>query len=116
MLDIPCLEEGVYTLHQRGHHLVFPCDHPSEIVADWSLHEQPYVRALFDLVAKFDDRQERFTGNAAPIQTDAAERMGLNDRDTGAELGGPDRGNIPTRSSAENGDVLRHGNESMFLC
>src|SRR6185295_20373836 len=115
MLDIPRLEERGNALHKRGHHLIFPGDHPSEIVADWSLDDQPHVRALFDLVAKFDDRQERFTGNTAPIQTDAAERMGLNDRDTGAELGRPDRGNIPTRSSAENRDVLRHENESMFL-
>ena len=108
MFDIPCLEECCYTLHKGSHHLIFPCDHPSEIVLDWFMNNQPQLLGFFDFVAKFDDLQEGLTGNAAPIQADAAECMRLNNRDAGAKLGRPDRGNIPTRSSTENGNVLRH--------
>src|ERR1051325_6695116 len=105
MLDISRLEESSDTLHKRCHHLIFPCDHPREVVADRSLDQQPQVLGFCHLVAKLDDGQERFAGNTAPIQTNAAERIGLNDRDTSAKLGRANRGNIPTRSSAENGDV-----------
>ena len=68
--------------------------------------QEPQVPGFFDLIAKLDDRQEGLTGNAAPIQADAAERMGLNDGHAGAKLGRPDRGDIATRSSAEHCDVL----------
>ena len=110
MFDIPRLEERRNAIHESRHHFIFPCDHPSEIVRDWSLDEQPQILGYFDLVAEFDDRQEGFTGNAAPIQADAAECVGLNDGDAGTKLGRPDRGDIATRSSAENGDVrlIRH--------
>ena len=91
---------------KRRHHLILSGDHPSEIIADRSRDQQPHILGFLDLVAEFDDRQEGLTGNAAPIQADAAKRMGLDDGDTGAKLSRPDRGNIPTGSSAENGDVL----------
>ena len=105
MFDIPSLEERRNALHESRHHRVFPCNHPSEIVRDWSLDEQSHVIGFFDLVAEFDDRQKGLTGNAAPIQADAAERMGLNDGHAGAKLSRPDRSDIAARSSAENGDV-----------
>ena len=43
MLDVPRLEKHGNALHERRHHRIFPCDHPSEIVGDWSLDEQPNV-------------------------------------------------------------------------
>src|SRR4249919_1713481 len=101
MLDIPRLEECGNALHESRHHRILSGDHPSEIVRDWSLDEQPQDLGFFDLVAEFDDRQEGLTGNAAPIQADAAKRVGLNDGDTGAKLVCPNRSDIATRSSAE---------------
>jgi hypothetical protein len=106
MLDIPRLEERRNALHESRHHFIFPRDHPSEVVRDWSWDEQPPVFGFFDLVTEFDDRQEGLTRNAAPIQADAAERVGFNDGDAGAKLGSPDRSDIATRSSAENGNVF----------
>ena len=103
MLDVPRLEERGNALHESRHHFVFSGDHPSEVIRDWSLDEQSHIIGFFDLVAEFDDRQKGFTGNAAPIQADAAERVGLNDGDAGAKLGRPNRGDIATRSSSENG-------------
>src|SRR6476646_2398603 len=106
MLDIPSLKECRHALHESRHHRILSGDNPSEIVRDWSLDKQSHVPGLFDLIAEFDDRQESLTGNAAPIQADAAERMGLDNGHTGAKLGGPDCGDIATWSCAENGDVL----------
>ena len=62
MLDIPRLEERGNALHESRHHNIFPCDHPSKVVRDWSLDEQPHVLGFFDLVAEFDNRQEVLLG------------------------------------------------------
>ena len=105
MFDIPSFKERRNALHKSRHYRVFPCNHPSEVIRDWSLDEQAHIIGFFDLVAEFDDRQKGFTGNAAPIQADTTERVGLNDGDAGAKLGCPDRGDIASGSSAENGDV-----------
>ena len=105
MFDIPRFEECGNPLHERRHHCIFSGDHPSEIVRDGSLDQQPQVIGFFDFVAEFDDRQEGLTGNAAPIQADAAECVGFNNSDTSAKLSRPDRGDIATGSSTENGDV-----------
>ena len=105
MFDIPSLKERRNALHKSRHYRVFPCNHPSEVIRDWSLDEQSHIIGFFDLVAEFDDRQKGFTGNAAPIQADAAERVGLNDGNAGAKLSRPDRSDIATRSSADYDDV-----------
>ena len=107
MFNIPSFKERRNALHESRHYRVFSCNHPSEVIRDWSLDQQSHVIGFFDLVAEFDDRQKGFTGNAAPIQADAAERMGLNDGDAGTELSRTDRSDIAARSSADYDDVLR---------
>ena len=107
MFDIPSLKKRRNALHESRHYRVFSYNHSSEVIRDWSLDEQSHVIGFFDLVAEFDDRQKGFTGNAAPIQADAAERVGLNDGDAGAKLSRPDRSDIAARSSADYDDVLR---------
>jgi hypothetical protein len=48
-------------------------------------------------------------GDAAPVQTLAAEITLLDERDLAAELSGPDRGHVAARAAADHEDFGRAG-------
>ncbi len=115
MFDVPGLEERRNAFDQAGDYLILASDHLGKIVGDRPGDLKPHRPCLLYLVTEFDDGEQRFAGNTAPIQADPAECQGFDDGHASAKLGGPDGRDIPTRSGAQNSDVLRHGNESMLL-
>jgi len=55
------------------------------------------VFAALEQLGDLGVAEQGFGWDAAPVQTDASEVLALDDRCFQSELGGADRGNVPTR-------------------
>jgi hypothetical protein len=67
---------------------------------------------VIGVIQDFRRAQQRFRRDAAPVQTDAAQMLALDNRGLQAQLRRADRGHIPARPGTDDDDikaVFRHG-------
>ena len=106
MLDPPGAEQCRDSLDQCTDDFVLARHHDGGIVADVPRRLDAEITGFLDLVSQIDNREQRLAGNTAPIETDPAQGLILHHGHTGAQLRSPDGGDIPSRSGAQNGNVL----------
>src|SRR5271166_432437 len=74
------------------------------VVTDF-LGRKPVILGMTHIVENLRRAQERFGGNAAPIETDAAQILALDDRGLEPQLGGSDSSDVASRPGADDDDV-----------
>src|SRR5262245_10918462 len=105
MFDLPRLEEGRDAFHQTCNDLIFPLNHLRQVICDRPRDQKSHRPRLLDLFTELNDSEQRFAGNAAPIQTHAAEGLRFDHSHPCTELRSPNRRHIPAGSGAQNSDV-----------
>ena len=79
-------------------------DHAGEVEAD-IVGGEPELGGAAHRVIELGGAEQRLGRDAAPVETDAAEMLALDDRGLEAELGGADRGDIAAGPRADHGEI-----------
>jgi hypothetical protein len=114
--DAIFLEEERDAVRVGLHHLVLALHHLREVEVDFGQDDAVAGRLVLGLVEELAGIEQGLAGDAADVEAGAAERLVLALVDAGdflAELGRPDRGDVPARPAADDDQIepLRHGGD-----
>jgi hypothetical protein len=108
--DLVLLEQELHALGVGGHHLALAGLHAGEIELDLADLDPVILEGMGGLVKILGGLQQRLGGDAADIETGAAQRRALLDAgDLESQLGGADGADIAARPRPDDDDVESFG-------
>src|SRR5690606_1893974 len=114
-VDLVLLHEELDALDQPAADLTAALVRDAVIKLEVVEREAVLLALVLEQVGDLRVAQQRLRRDAADVQADAAPPLLLDDGDAQPELGGPDRGDVPTGAGAEDDDIIFLSHVSSFV-